>query len=67
MVGEVADGSMPIYWPKSRFEQGKAVVTEGEKKAGRPANAVEVVASLTTVINRDREGENPGRPGGTSW
>jgi alkanesulfonate monooxygenase SsuD/methylene tetrahydromethanopterin reductase-like flavin-dependent oxidoreductase (luciferase family) len=67
MVGEVADGWMPIYWPKSKFEQGKAVVAEGEQKAGRPANAVEVVASLTTVINPDPEKAKIQAAGGISW
>ncbi|OAI39653.1 hypothetical protein AYO38_07310 [bacterium SCGC AG-212-C10] len=67
MVGEVADGWMPIYWPKSKFEEGKAVVAAGSAKADRPANAVEVVASLTTVINPDPEKAKVQAAGGISW
>jgi alkanesulfonate monooxygenase SsuD/methylene tetrahydromethanopterin reductase-like flavin-dependent oxidoreductase (luciferase family) len=52
-VGEVADGWMPIYWPKSKFADGMDTVREGATKAGRPANAVECVASLTTVLSDD--------------
>jgi F420-dependent oxidoreductase-like protein len=67
MVGEVADGWMPIYWPKSRFEDGKATVGAGSAKAGRPANAVECVASLTTVINSDPEKAKVQAAGPISW
>lgn len=52
-LGEVADGWMPIYWPKSKFLDGKALVGEGIAKAGRPTGSVECVASLTTVIDPD--------------
>lgn len=66
-VGEVADGWMPIYWPKSRFESGKALVAEGSKKAGRPADAVECVASLTVVLNPDIEKAKVQAAGPISW
>ncbi|MGK2964001.1 MAG: LLM class flavin-dependent oxidoreductase [Tepidiformaceae bacterium] len=52
-LGEVADGWMPIYWPKSRFKAGMDVIGEGLTKAGRPEGSVECVASLTTVIDPD--------------
>ena len=55
MLGEVADGWMPIYWPKSKFLDGKAAVEAGATKAGRPAGTIEVAASLTTVIESDPE------------
>ncbi len=66
-VGSVADGWMPIYWPKSKFLAGKAQVAEGSKAAGRPENAVECVASLTVVLNPDLEKAKFQAAGPISW
>lgn len=66
-VGEVADGWMPIYWPKSMFKKGKELVGEGSVKAGRPADAVECVASLTVVLNPDIEKAKVQAAGPISW
>jgi alkanesulfonate monooxygenase SsuD/methylene tetrahydromethanopterin reductase-like flavin-dependent oxidoreductase (luciferase family) len=66
-VGTVADGWMPIYWPKSRFASGKEYVSEAAVKAGRPANAVETIASLVVVINPDIEKAKVQAAGGISW
>ena len=66
-VGEAADGWMPIYWPKSKFRDGKTIVSEGSIAAGRPADAVECVASLTTVINPDVEKAKIQAAGPISW
>jgi alkanesulfonate monooxygenase SsuD/methylene tetrahydromethanopterin reductase-like flavin-dependent oxidoreductase (luciferase family) len=66
-VGAVADGWMPIYWPKSRFQEGKAAVAEASKKAGRAADAVECVASLTVVLNPDIEKAKVQAAGPISW
>ena len=67
MLGEVADGWMPIYWPKSKFLDGKAAVEAGATKAGRPAGSIEVAASLTTVIESDPEKAKFRAGGGVSW
>jgi alkanesulfonate monooxygenase SsuD/methylene tetrahydromethanopterin reductase-like flavin-dependent oxidoreductase (luciferase family) len=53
VVGQVADGWMPIYWPKSKFKEGLETIGRAAAAAGRPAGAVECVASLTTVIEED--------------
>ncbi|MBI5949638.1 MAG: LLM class flavin-dependent oxidoreductase [Chloroflexi bacterium] len=66
-LGGFADGWMPIYWPKSRFEAGKEVVREGSRKAARPDDAVECIASITTVINEDVEKAKFQAAGGISW
>lgn len=66
-VGEVADGWMPIYWPKSKFRDGMEVVRAGARKAGRPEDAVECVASITTVINTDIEQAKVAAAGPVSW
>jgi alkanesulfonate monooxygenase SsuD/methylene tetrahydromethanopterin reductase-like flavin-dependent oxidoreductase (luciferase family) len=66
-VGAVADGWMPIYWPKSKFQAGKALVAEAAKKAGRSGDAVECVASLTVVLNPDLEKAKVQAAGPISW
>ena len=66
-VGAVADGWMPIYWPKSKFQEGKAAVAEASKKAGRAADAVECMASLTVVLNPDIEKAKVQAAGPISW
>lgn len=54
-LGEVADGWMPIYWPKSRYAEGRALVEAGAQRAGRPAAAITLCPSVTTVISDDVE------------
>ncbi len=66
-VGEVADGWMPIYWPKSMFKSGKEMVGAASVKAGRPADAVECIASLTVVLNPDIEKAKTQAAGPISW
>ncbi|MFN0148469.1 MAG: LLM class flavin-dependent oxidoreductase, partial [Dehalococcoidia bacterium] len=67
IVGQVADGWMPIYWPKSKFKDGLATVGKGIAKAERPAGAVECVASLTAVIEPDPVKAKRIAAGGVSW
>jgi alkanesulfonate monooxygenase SsuD/methylene tetrahydromethanopterin reductase-like flavin-dependent oxidoreductase (luciferase family) len=67
IVGEVADGWMPIYWPKSRFVDGMKVVEAGMTKAGRPAGSVENIASLTTIIEPDPVKAKRMAAGPISW
>jgi alkanesulfonate monooxygenase SsuD/methylene tetrahydromethanopterin reductase-like flavin-dependent oxidoreductase (luciferase family) len=66
-VGEVADGWMPIYWPKSKYREGLQVVRDAAAKAGRDPNAVENVASLTTVIENDPVKAKRMAAGPVSW
>ncbi len=66
-LGGVADGWMPIYWPKSKFQQGKQMIATASQAAGRPADAVECVASLTVVINPDLEKAKFQAAGPISW
>ncbi len=67
IVGEVADGWMPIYWPKSKFKDGLTTVGKGAEKAGRAAGAIECVASLTTVIEPDPVKAKRMAAGPVSW
>ncbi|MBI2766835.1 MAG: LLM class flavin-dependent oxidoreductase [Chloroflexi bacterium] len=66
-VGEVADGWMPIYWPKSKFKDGLETVNAGARKRGRPEGSVETVASLTTVIEEDPAKAKRLAAGPISW
>jgi alkanesulfonate monooxygenase SsuD/methylene tetrahydromethanopterin reductase-like flavin-dependent oxidoreductase (luciferase family) len=66
-VGQVADGWMPIYWPKSKFVAGKEMVAKASVQAGRPADAVECVASLTVVLNPDPVKAKMQAAGPISW
>jgi alkanesulfonate monooxygenase SsuD/methylene tetrahydromethanopterin reductase-like flavin-dependent oxidoreductase (luciferase family) len=67
IVGEVADGWMPIYWPKSKFKDGLATVQKGADRSGRAPGSVETVASLTTVIEDDPAKAKRMAAGGISW
>ena len=66
-VGQVADGWMPIYWLKSKFVAGKEMVARASVQAGRPADAVECVASLTVVLNPDPVKAKMQAAGPISW
>ncbi|TFH24292.1 MAG: LLM class flavin-dependent oxidoreductase [Myxococcales bacterium] len=49
MIGEVADGWMPTFWPYDRLDEGRRWITEGAAKSGRDPEQV-VTAPFTTVI-----------------
>lgn len=66
-LATVADGWMPIFWPKSKFKEGKELIARAAQAAGRPADAVECVASLTVVINPDIEKAKVQAAGPISW
>jgi len=66
VVGAVADAWEPIYWPKSKFQEGKELVAEGAKAAGRET-APECWASLTTVIDENPERAKRVAAGPISW
>ncbi len=66
-LATVADGWMPIYWPKSKFMDGKKAISEAAKAAGRAGDAVECVASLTVVINPDEQKAKMQAAGPISW
>jgi len=49
MIGELADGWMPTFWPYNRMADGRALIAEGAAKSGRDPSEV-VSAPFTTVI-----------------
>ncbi|HJP40628.1 MAG TPA: LLM class flavin-dependent oxidoreductase [Dehalococcoidia bacterium] len=66
-TGAVADGWMPIYWPKSQYKAGKDLIRKGSRSAGRDDGDVECIANLTTVIDEDEERAKKRAAGGISW
>lgn len=66
-VGEIADAWMPIFWPKSKIEEGKEIVRRGSRRAGRPDDAVECWANITMVVNPDLEAAKVQAAGPVSW
>ena len=67
IVGQAADGWMPIYWPKSKYREGLDRVRKAASEAGRDPMDVECVASLTTVIEEDPEKAKRMAAGPISW
>jgi F420-dependent oxidoreductase-like protein len=49
MVGELADGWMPTFWPYRRLGEGRKLLAEGAVRSHRNAEEV-VTAPFTTVI-----------------
>jgi len=49
VVGELADGWMPTFWPYQRLSEGRALLAEGARRSGRNPDEV-VTAPFTTVI-----------------
>lgn len=49
-TGEVADGWIPIYWPKDKIEDGVRTVMEGAAKAGKSRSDITVAPSIVMQI-----------------
>lgn len=54
-AGEIADGWMPIFWPKERFAEGRAQVAEGAAKAGRDPATIDVAPSINLYVTHSPE------------
>jgi F420-dependent oxidoreductase-like protein len=49
-TGEVADGWIPIYWPKDKIAEGVNTIMEGAKKAGKTRADITVAPSMVMQI-----------------
>ncbi len=49
-TGEVADGWIPIYWPKDKIRDGVNTIMEGAKKAGKQRSDITVAPSIVMQI-----------------
>lgn len=52
-TGEIADGVLPIYWPKEQYPAMRRMLDAGSAKAGRAAGSVSVAPYITTEILMD--------------
>lgn len=49
-TGEIADGWIPIYWPKDKIREGVETVMEGAKKAGKARAEITVAPSIVLQV-----------------
>ena len=49
MIGELADGWIPTFWPYDRLSEGHKLLAEGAERSGRDASEI-VTAPFTTAI-----------------
>ena len=49
-TGEVADGWIPIYWPKDKIRAGVETIMEGARKAGKSRGDITVAPALVMQI-----------------
>lgn len=52
-TGEVADGWIPIYWPKDKIASGVETIMEGAKKAGKTRADITVAPAIVMQITGD--------------
>ena len=57
-TGAIADGILPIHWPKQHFETLRGELRAGAKKAGRPADQPFTIAPYTKVSILDGSSED---------
>ncbi len=55
-TGEIADGLMPIHWPKQKYADLRAQLAEGARRAGRDPAAIELAPSVGLFIT---DGQDP--------
>jgi len=55
MVGELADGWMPTFWPWQQMDKGVALLAEGAARSGRQVEEVTVAPFTTVIPMPDRE------------
>ena len=56
-TGEIADGVMPIHWPKHKYGELRGQLAEGAALAGRDSTQIELAPSISLFIasNGDEE------------
>jgi len=55
MVGELADGWMPTFWPWQQMENGKRLLAEGAAKTGRSVDDISISPFTTVIPMPDKE------------
>jgi F420-dependent oxidoreductase-like protein len=57
-TGEIADGWIPIYWPKDKLASGVETIMEGAKKAGKTRGDITVAPAIVLQITDDTSEES---------
>jgi F420-dependent oxidoreductase-like protein len=57
-TGEIADGVLPVYWPKEQYPAMRRMLDAGAAKAGRAADSASIAPYITTEILLD-ESQRP--------
>lgn len=57
-TGEIADGWIPIYWPKDKIGEGVAQLMEGAQKAGKTRQDITVAPSIVMQITDEGDEES---------
>jgi F420-dependent oxidoreductase-like protein len=52
-LGQIADGWLPVHWPRSRLRDGIAEIHRGASAVGRDAAAIEVAPFVNVVVSED--------------
>jgi F420-dependent oxidoreductase-like protein len=55
LIGEVADGWLPVYWPRERLSDGIEPIHAAARQAGRDETKIEVAPFMTVAVADDRE------------
>jgi len=55
VVGASADGWLPTFWPYKHFADGRRLLDEGARAAGRPPGSVEIAPFVSIVPLPDRD------------
>ena len=56
-TGEVADGWIPIYWPKDKIASGVETLMEGARKAGKSRADLTVAPAIVLKVTEDASEE----------
>lgn len=51
--GEIADGVLPVYWPKERFPALRQMLDAASARVGRPARATRIAPYFTSALIMD--------------
>jgi alkanesulfonate monooxygenase SsuD/methylene tetrahydromethanopterin reductase-like flavin-dependent oxidoreductase (luciferase family) len=52
-LGQIADGWLPVHWPRARLGDGIAEIHRGAASAGRDAAAIEIAPFVNVVVSDD--------------
>lgn len=55
MVGELADGWMPTFWPWQQMERGIELLAQGASVSGRNVNEISIAPFTTVIPMPDKE------------